>query len=297
MRKLFASTALALTLICFNVALAYTNPGQATGFVNDFANILQPDQKLALEQKLNAFEQNTGNEISVVTIKSLDGDTVENFAEKLFQEWGIGKEREDNGILLLIALDDREMRIEVGYGLEGSLTDILSSRIIRYTLTPSFQQGDFYGGINKATDEMIYIIGGTVPENLSSEEKTTGEIFDQIGPLFIFLLLFGFNFLMIVTSILSKSKSWWAGGVMGFVIAVILGLIFTFWVGLIAALVLTPLGLLFDFLVSRSYKKSLLTGSKPWWMRSGGGRGFGGGGGFGGFGGGSSGGGGASGRW
>ncbi len=294
MKKLAIALLVLLVLIGVKTS-AYYNPGPPTGYVNDFAQVFSEEQKEGLEAKLSQYEINSSNELSIVTIKSLEGDTIENFTEKLFKEWGIGKEDKDNGVLMLFAMDDREVRIEVGYGLEPILTDIYSSRIIRETIVPNFQSGNFFEGISKSVDQIIQISGGTLPEELASDPKPN--IFDQIGPFFLFILFFGFNFIMVIGSILAKSKSWWAGGVIGFVIAIILFLISTFWIGFIAAMILTPLGLLFDFLVSKSYKKSLITGNTPWWMGRGGGRVFGGGGGFGGFGGGSSGGGGASGRW
>jgi len=122
------------------VALAYTNPGSPTGFVNDFAGVFSGEQKATLEQKLVTFEKETSNEITVVTIKALDGDTIENFAVKLFEDWEIGKKDKDNGVLVLLAMDDRQMRIEVGYGLEGALTDAQSFWIINKIMKPAFQQ-------------------------------------------------------------------------------------------------------------------------------------------------------------
>lgn len=292
MKKFLLFSLLSTTyLLQSGFAFAYQNPGNPTGFVNDFAGVFTAEQKQNLEAKLSQFGKSTTNEISVVTVKSLEGDTVENFAEKLFQEWGIGNEQEDNGALLLIAIEDRQMRIEVGYGLEGSLTDIYSSRIIRETLTPAFQQGDFYGGVNTATDQMIQIIGGVVPESLEqgkSQFKFNADLVWFVGVGLLWLM-----------SILARSKSWWLGGVFGAILAVIIGFIFSFiFVGLIALAVFIPLGLLLDFLVSRAYQKSKIGGTRPPWWIGGGGFGSGhGGGGFGGFGGGMSGGGGASGKW
>ena len=95
---------------------AYSSPGKPTGFIDDFANVLSIEQKDILEQKLSAFNASTSNEIAIVIIKSLDGDYIENYAVKLYEEWQIGKAKKDNGVLLLIAVDDHKMRIEVGYG-------------------------------------------------------------------------------------------------------------------------------------------------------------------------------------
>ncbi len=105
-------------------AFAYASPGKPTGFVNDFAKMLSAPEKSAIELKLANYKKQTGNEISVVTVASLDGDYIENFATQLFKEWGIGENGKDNGALLLISRDDRKARIEVGYGLEPYLPDI-----------------------------------------------------------------------------------------------------------------------------------------------------------------------------
>lgn len=276
------------------VALGYKSPGSPTGFVNDYAELLKPEEHSLLEEKLSAFQAKTGNEIVVVTVKSLGGDTIENFAEKLFKEWGIGKAKEDNGVLLLIAKEDRAIRIEVGYGLEGQLTDILSSHLIREILIPAFQKEEFFAGINIATNKMMQTLSGEEVSSVNSSNSTADfSSISSIGD----LLFFGFFiFISFFSSILGRSKSWWAGGVVSLVIAVILGFIFTITFALISAVILVPLGLLFDYLVSKNYKNSIANKKRPpWWL---GGGGLGGGGrGFGGFGGGLSGGGGASGRW
>lgn len=293
MRKFFASLVSALILATGGVAFAYSSPGDPTGFVNDYANVFTEEEKVALESKLTQFEQASTNEISVVIINSLDGDSIENFAENLFEEWGIGKAEADNGVLLLVAKDDREMRIEVGYGLESSLTDLLSSRIIRETLTPNFKENDFYGGITKAVDQIEKITYGEVPLELQEEEAQNIEGYFNY-------FIFGFIALSWISSVLARSKSWWAGGVVGLILGIILSIFFGFMAfGLISIFILTPLGLLFDFLVSRAYKNSKSGGTRPPWWAGGGGFGGGSSGGssFGGFSGGSSGGGGSSGSW
>ena len=141
-------------------ALAYKNPGAPSGFVNDFAGMIPAGERQTLESKLSAFEKSSGSEIVVAVIPSLDGDTVENFAIELFKDWGIGKKGQDNGALLLISRDDRKLRIEVGYGLEGTLTDATSFQIVNQTLTPAFKAGRYYDGINAATDQMMAAISG-----------------------------------------------------------------------------------------------------------------------------------------
>lgn len=270
----------------------YQSPGDPTGFVNDFALMLGETERSTLEQKLSTYATQTKNEVVVVTVQNLGGDTIENFTEKLLKEWGIGKEKEDNGVLLLISKEDREMRIEVGYGLEGDLTDIFASRLIRETLTPAFKKGEFFNGIDTATTQIMQTLGGETVEFQDESSSYSTKISDYGN--FIFFAFF--VFISFLSSILGRSKSWWAGGVVGLIIAIILGFVFTLFLAIISAVILIPLGLLFDYIVSKKYKES--TGNNrrpPWWI---GGGGFGGGGrGFGGFGGGMSGGGGASGRW
>lgn len=281
------------------LAFAYTNPGSPRGFISDFANILKDNERQSLEDKLSNFEKKSSNEIAVATIDNLGDDTIEDFANKLFEEWGIGKKKKDNGVLILIALQDRKMRIEVGYGLEGALTDAQANWIINNIMKPAFRESNYYTGIDQAVDK---IISATEGEYLPSEKTFAGgNRTPRKNTFFDYLEEFGFFgvFLFIwLASILGRSKSWWLGGVIGGIIAIIIGLLFGFlFIGLISLIILTPLGLLFDFIVSRSYQKSLLAGNKhPWWIGGGRGR-SGGGSGFSGFSGGSSGGGGSSGSW
>jgi uncharacterized protein len=284
---------IALAVIVLPVAaFAYANPGAPKGFVNDYVGVMSVEQRTALENKLTDFEKKTGHEISIVVIKTLNGDTIENFATELFKDWGIGKKGKDNGVLILIAIDDRRMRIEVGYGLEGSLTDAQSSWIINDVMKPAFRNNEYYGGVDKSVDKIIAATAGeAIPSlaNTQTEKKASGFPFEAIFYLGIFLVQF-------LAAILGKSKSWWAGGVIGGVVGVfVLAFKGVSWgvVGSIALLI--PLGLYFDYVVSNAYQKGTANGHVPWWI--GGGRGGSSGGGFGGFGGGMSGGGGSSGRW
>lgn len=277
-------------------ALAYRSPGQPTGFVNDFAKVLTADQVLELNKELAAFSlQGDQNEISVVTIPSLGSDDIESYATALFAEWGIGKADKDNGVLLLIAVEDRKMRIEVGYGAEALLTDAQSGAIIRNTLAPAFRAGDYYGGISAAVRQIAGALGGdsSAIADVPPVESPSG----FFGLSFDTIIVFAFFFFSLVGSILGASRSWWLGGVLGGVGGIIIGFIYGFlYAGVAWTAILIMLGLILDFLLSRSYHHSMHTrGVAPWWF--GGGRGGSSGGGFGGFGGGSSGGGGASGSW
>ncbi|MDD5357503.1 MAG: TPM domain-containing protein [Candidatus Pacebacteria bacterium] len=300
MRKFCGFLLLVLFSFVFvHSAYAFVSPGNPTGFVNDFANVFSPADKDALETKLKDFSAQTGNEVSVVTVQNLGGDTIENYAVNLFQAWGIGNREKDNGVLFLVAIDDRATRIEVGYGLEGDLPDATANRIIQKIAIPYFKNGDYVGGISNSTDAIISALGGNT-DVIPAESDTQLNSNLNINLNFVFVI--GFIIVSWLGAILGRSKSWWLGGVIGGIAGVIVIVFFGFfYIGLISLSALIPLGLLFDFIASRQFEKSKTTGGRPpWWIGGGrmGGGGFGGGGGgFGGFGGGSSGGGGASGRW
>ena len=272
---------------------AYQNPGTPSGFVNDFAEILTTEQKQLLEMKISNFEKETSNELSVVIISNLGGDTIENFAVKLFEDWGIGKNKKDNGVLLLVASEDRKMRIEVGYGLEGALTDAQRFWIIQNILRPSFQKEDYYEGISSGVDTIVSITKG----EFKPDTNSTGDSGINRDSVF-FMLWVSWVFFVWMGSVLARSKSWWGGGIVGGVIAFAIGLGFTLVLGFVSALIFIPLGLWFDYVISRKYTVAKETGQiLPWWIGGRGGFGGKGGGGFGGFGGGHSGGGGSSGSW
>lgn len=127
--------------------------------VNDLADVLSPDQEYALEQKLIGYEDSTSNQIAIVLVKSLDGDDVADYSVKLALKWGIGSKK-NNGVLLLCAMEDHKSRIEVGYGLEGKLTDIVSKEIVSNTLKPYFKQGQYYEGLYATTNEIIRAASG-----------------------------------------------------------------------------------------------------------------------------------------
>jgi len=276
---------------------AFTIPDKPIGYVNDYANILSVDAKQNLENELKNFTASSSNEISVVIIPDLGGDTVENYASKLFSNWKIGNAKNDNGILLLISRDDRKFRIEVGYGLEGALPDITAKDIIDNKITPSFKQGNYDDGVIQGVKSIEDVTRG---EYKATGKKSSSSINGNTIEFIIVFLIIGLQFL---ASILGRSKSWWAGGLIGGIGGVVMTFFGIFGITLIWGSIVTVIfilfGLLFDYFVSNSYKSAIDGGSSiPWWI--GGNRGggsSGGGSSFGGFGGGSSGGGGASGSW
>ena len=126
-----------------------------TGRVVDDAHILRPDEVSALDAKLAGLEAQSRRQIVVATVPSLGGDEIDDYANRLLRAWGLGDKQRNDGLLLLIAPTEHKVRIEVGYGLEGIVTDALSSVIIRHDLAPKFKAGDYAGGINAAVDDLI----------------------------------------------------------------------------------------------------------------------------------------------
>lgn len=159
-----AATALRGLLIFLAVALALPALAQnlpaLSGRVVDSAGIIDDATERSLTQKLAAFEEKSSDQIVVATVRSLDGEAIEPYANRLFRQWQLGQAGENNGILLLVAHSDRKMRIEVGYGLEGTLTDLHSKLIIENTMIPAFRNGDFSGGISKAVDDIVLVLEG-----------------------------------------------------------------------------------------------------------------------------------------
>ena len=271
------------------------------GFVNDYAGLLSPAVKTQLEATLTQLEKDTTAEVAVVTVKSLEGDDVDDYATRLFEKWKIGKKGKDNGVLFLVALDERKMRIEVGYGLEPLITDGRAGRIRDNDVIPKFKNNDYEGGITAGVASIEkYIRDGTPPAPLE-ENPVKSALGDWTGVLFFLTII-----TVYLSGFLARSKSIWMGGVWGAVAGVILGLTIGGIAALVAApLILAGLGLLTDFILSRNYQKLVESGKATDWHKTGGGfwgpggfgGGSGGGGGFGGFGGGGSGGGGAGGGW
>ena len=137
-----------------------SKPPALTGRVVDQAGILSPAVKAELETALAAHENNTTNQVVVVTLESLNGANIEEYSLELGRRWGIGQKGKDNGALLVVAPNDKQIRIEVGYGLEGILTDALSSNIINYYIIPEFKKGDIQNGIKIGTQKIIALLEG-----------------------------------------------------------------------------------------------------------------------------------------
>lgn len=227
--------------------------------INDFAHVLSPDEVELLERKALQFSNTTSNHVAIVTVRSIGQYDVAGYAVKLFNDWGIGGNKHDNGVLIFAAIDDRRMNITTGKGLEGALTDLVSGRIISNEMRPAFRENRYYLGFDRALDAVIAATKGEYKAEPKSARGTgSGAVIGLVVLVIIVLLISrrgggggGGGYM---------SRGGWGGFGGGFLTGSILGGGF---------------------------------GSGG----GGGGWGGGGGGGFGGFGGGSSGGGGASGSW
>ncbi|MBS62733.1 TPM domain-containing protein [Salinisphaera sp.] len=181
------------------VAVAWAAPSfpELTGRVVDNADMIDAAAEQQLTDMLAAHEQASGEQVVVVTLPDLGGETIEEYGYQLGRHWGIGQAGEDNGALLLVAKDERKVRIEVGYGLEGRLTDAQSSVIINDIITPAFRQGQFSQGIVGGSKAIIQVLGGdplAEPERRSRGEAGEPSVLHSIGffvLLVIIIALFG----------------------------------------------------------------------------------------------------------
>jgi uncharacterized protein len=151
-------TSVFAALLCTIVAAFSLTLPPLTGRIVDQANILPADTRRAIEPKLADLESKSGIQLVVATIASLQGQEIEPYANELFRSWKLGEKTKNNGVLLLVAPNERRVRIEVGYGLEGTLTDALAKVIITNAITPRFKTGDFGGGISRGVDDIITVL-------------------------------------------------------------------------------------------------------------------------------------------
>jgi uncharacterized protein len=159
-RTIVAALAFALVTVA---AHALTFP-PLTGRVVDQANILDAATRQTITDKLAAVEAKSGDQIVVVTLNSLQGTSIEDYGYQLGRQWGIGEKARNNGALLIVAPNDRKVRIEVGYGLEGALTDAVTRLIIQNAILPRFRANDFAGGITRGVDDIVQVVSGDAEE-------------------------------------------------------------------------------------------------------------------------------------
>lgn len=196
-----------LALCIANSSYAELKFPTLAGRVVDNANFLGPATEQRLSQQLEAHENATGNQVVVVTLPDLQGYTIETFGYQLGREWGIGEKDKDNGVLLIVARAERKIRIEVGYGLEGRLTDAISSNIIHTVITPAFKKGQFERGISGGVDAIIQALGGEYTAKKPADKDSSKK--------FLLLILFLIMFWPMAGLMLgggrSRGSGYWGG--------------------------------------------------------------------------------------
>lgn len=254
--------------------------------VTDLTATLTPEQRAGLESRLRAFDERKGSQLAVLIVPTTQPEAIEQYAIRVVEQWKLGRKKVDDGVLLLVAKNDRTVRIEVGYGLEGVLSDAITKRIINDIIVPRFKQGDFFGGINGSVEQMIKLIDG---EALPAPARRAGDASFDLGGMAPVLLMVAVVAGGVLRAVLGRLPG-------AAVTAGILGLIVWFLSGVF---LIALVGALIGFFVTLLGGGSFLRGGMGGGSHRGGGfgGGFGGGGGFRGGGGGGFGGGGSSGRW
>jgi uncharacterized protein len=175
-KPLFKMVLLSAISLSFTVLTAFSLkvPAAPESWVNDYAGIISRDTKDRLDNYLENFEQEKGVQIFVAAFPSLEGDSLEDFSMRLAEKWKVGPKSSDKGVILLVIKDDNKIRIEVGYGLEGDLTDAKSSEIIRNVIAPYFKEGDYDGGITAGIEAIVKTLSGESVQGAESSEGTRG---------------------------------------------------------------------------------------------------------------------------
>ena len=256
------------------------------GHVTDQTKTLTPQQLATLEQTLSAFEAQKGSQLAVLIVPTTAPEEIEQFALRVAEQWKLGRKKIDDGAIVVVAKNDRALRIEVGYGLEGALSDITSKRIISETITPRFKQGDYFGGIEAGVGQIIQVVNG---EPLPAPNSRAADGNADVRQLLPFLLVVALAVGGVLRSVFGKvTGALMTGAAVSLVAWFLIGTLFLSVLAGVAAMLVTALG-----------GTRMLHGMGG--LGGGGRGGFGGGGGLGGGGfrggGGGFGGGGASGRW
>jgi uncharacterized protein len=296
LRRIVPAAAL---LLFIGIALAQAPVPPLTARVTDLTGTLTPQQRAALEERLAAFEARKGSQIAVLLVSTTQPETIEQYGIRAAEAWKIGRKGVDDGALLVVALKDRTLRIEVGYGLEGALPDARAKRIIEEYIVPRFKAGDFFGGIDAGVSRMMAVIDGEPLPPPRVAPGAASRSSDGFG--FYELLVVGFMLVFVVGGVLRAMfgrffGSSVIGGIAGFAGWLILG-------SLIAGIGVGVVALVLSLMSGASsgrrggWYPGPLSGGMGGWGSGGGGSWGGGGGGSWGGGGGGFGGGGASGRW
>lgn len=208
---------IAFVILPLHISYAQAVFPELSGPVVDNAEIIDAETEALLTKKLTALEAETSNQLVIATILSLEGRPLEEYANLLFRHWGLGQAEENNGVLLLVAKNDRKIRIEVGYGLEGTLTDAAAKTIIEAVILPSFRKQQFSTGISNGVEKIVGVLARGDAEVILDADKSTERnlLFDIfVFAVFFFVLLSGglFNVLaMIFGKKLARDRYRWFG--------------------------------------------------------------------------------------
>lgn len=192
---------LLLFLCNANLLLAQNIPSRPSPprLVNDFANIFDDSQQAELEKKLVRFEDSTSIQIAVIAIKSLEGYNVEEVAHGILRKWGVGGKKNNNGVVLLVAVDDKKVNIQTGYGMEGVLPDVICKRIITRDIVPAFKRQDYLQGVDAATTSIIQVS--------QNEYNDAGTRQGQESGIPVFLFIFMIIFMLFVFASIAKRRN------------------------------------------------------------------------------------------
>jgi uncharacterized protein len=215
--------------------------------VTDLTQTLSPDQQAQLEAKLSQFEQQKGSQVAILMVPTTQPEDIAQYSIRVVDAWKLGREKQDDGLLILVAKNDRKMRIEVGYGLEGPIPDLIAKRIISEVMAPKFRQGDYYGGLNDATDVVMRLISGEQLPAPAQTQNHAGGISGMLPLLLIGSLvlggilrgIFGSFFGGALTGGAIGMLAWILGG--GLLLAIIFGIV-AFFVTMMGAFGLGQLG-------------------------------------------------------
>ena len=168
-----------LFLLLASMSFAQQLPPKAATLVTDYTNTLTPQQSQLLENKLEAFNDSTTTQIAIVIIKSVGEYDINDYAQKLGRAWGIGQKGKNNGLLILVALNDHKVSIQTGYGSEGAVPDVITNEIIHNDIIPRFKQNDYYSGLNAAADDIMKYMKGEYkatnrPQHIKQEDNNGG---------------------------------------------------------------------------------------------------------------------------
>ena len=196
MRRPYRSFAILLGVAgTFAVSVASARPVPALkGRVNDGAGLLSNRERALLEDRLRAYEERTGHQFALLTVDTLDGDPIEDFSIRVAETWRLGDAERDDGLIFVVVRDDRKMRIEVGYGLEGAVPDVVAKRILDDEVRPRFRKGDFEGGIGRAFERLMAAAAGESLKDPVSPAPAPGGglsspwIFIALAPLLLVLV-------------------------------------------------------------------------------------------------------------